>query len=133
MRLLDSFGTTSDVVVEAIFEHDGVVDKFLGDEIMALFGIREEDNSGEGRHGAERALRAACANRDNFEPVKLKWMRQWRLVEPREVDIGLGCGIHTGEALVGDVGAARRSEFTALGGSELQRTGSSRWRKQGTY
>ena len=41
---------------------------------------------------------------------------KWRLVEPGEVDIGLGCGIHTGEYVVGDVGAARRSQFTCPGG-----------------
>jgi adenylate cyclase len=42
-------------------------------------------------------------------------MKQWTLYTPHKIEIGLGCGIHTGEVLVGNVGTDFRDQFTALG------------------
>jgi len=44
-----------------------------------------------------------------------KWTEQWTLYTPQKIDIGIGCGIHTGEALVGNVSTEMREQFTALG------------------
>src|SRR5262249_53402540 len=50
-----------------------------------------------------------------FAQIAEKWMNQWALYTPNKIDIGLGCGIHTGEVLVGNVGTEFRDQFTALG------------------
>lgn len=93
---------------DAILAEGGTIDKFIGDAIMAVFGspVAHADH-------ARRALRAA---------VKLSQIaddfRTW--VETRFADRGLpafdvGIGIHTGEAVVGNIGSTRRMEFTAIG------------------
>jgi len=99
---------------EVIFKHQGVLDKFIGDGIMALFGaINGKDK--EGRQDAINAARAAIEMRECFEQVLKRWMEQWVLYTPQTIDIGLGCGVHTGETLVGNVGTENRDHFTALG------------------
>jgi adenylate cyclase len=42
-------------------------------------------------------------------------MAKWKLYTPHAIEIGLGCGIHTGDVLVGNVGTEFRDQFTALG------------------
>jgi len=97
-----------------IFKHSGVLDKFIGDGVMALFGILK--NGGENGHlDAHAAICAACELRTSFDAVLNRWMEQWKLYTPHKIDIGLACGIHTGEALVGNVGTEFRDQFTALG------------------
>ena len=84
---------------KAIHEHDGTVDKFLGDGIMALFIPVVS--------GTQHAMRAVEAG----EAVL-------RAVEDGELVAGgvqVGVGVHTGEAFVGTVGADERLDFTALG------------------
>jgi adenylate cyclase len=84
---------------KAIHEHDGIVDKFLGDGIMALFIPVVA--------GERHALRAIEAG----EAVL-------RDVLDRELITGgvrVGVGVHTGEAFVGTVGSDDRLDFTALG------------------
>jgi adenylate cyclase len=84
---------------KAIHQHDGVVDKFLGDGIMALFIPVVA--------GDQHAMRAIEAGEALL-----------RAVEDRELVAGgvqVGVGVHTGEAFVGTVGAGERLDFTALG------------------
>jgi adenylate cyclase len=44
-----------------------------------------------------------------------EWMPRWQLKTAHKISIGVGCGIHTGEALVGRVGSRLRDQYTALG------------------
>lgn len=99
---------------EVIFEHGGVLDKFMGDGVMALFGALNH-KADEGRQDAAAAVSAARAFRERFAILVRDWLEQWKLYTPHEIHIGLGCGIHTGEALVGNVGTDIRDQFTALG------------------
>jgi len=103
-----------EVAARTIFEHSGVLDKFIGDGVMALFGVLNQRDD-EGKADALAAVRAAMQLRPRFEGVLGRWMEQWKLYSPQTIDIGLGCGIHTGEALVGNVGTDFRDQFTALG------------------
>ena len=103
-----------EIGARAIFENDGVLDKFMGDGIMALFGVMNTANS-DNKCGVHEALRAAIDLRDKFEALLKKWDENWKLYVPDKIEIGLGCGIHTGEALVGNVGTNFRDQFTALG------------------
>jgi len=84
---------------KAIHQHDGVVDKFLGDGIMALFLPVIT--------GGEHASRAIDAGEAVLREV----------MDPQLVagGVGVGVGVHTGEAFVGAVGSDDRLDFTALG------------------
>jgi adenylate cyclase len=83
----------------AVDRHGGIVDKFLGDGVMALFipVIAGENHAG-------RAIMAGRAILDGVERDGLA--RKGLMV---------GAGIHTGEAFVGVVGTAEKTDFTALG------------------
>lgn len=103
-----------EISARTIFEHGGLLDKFIGDGVMALFGVLNHKED-EGKSDALSAVRAALALRPRFNNLVERWMEQWTLYTPHAIEIGLGCGIHTGEALVGNVGTDFRDQFTALG------------------
>jgi len=104
-----------DAAATTIFKHSGVLDKFIGDGVMALFGVLSNGQDTGGRQDALEAVRAACELRSRFDPILSRWIDEWKLYTPQKVEIGLACGIHTGEALVGNVGTDFRDQFTALG------------------
>jgi class 3 adenylate cyclase len=83
-----------------VFEHGGMIDKFLGDGLMAVFGVEDDPSD-----GALPAARAALAMRLAIAEVN----RQ------RGADVGFRVGIHTGEVVIGSVGLPHRSDFTAIG------------------
>jgi class 3 adenylate cyclase len=103
-----------DVAARTIFDHGGILDKFIGDGVMALFGVLNHKED-EGKADADSAVRAALDLRPRFDDLLQEWIGKWRLYTPQAINIGLGCGIHTGEALVGNVGTDFRDQFTALG------------------
>lgn len=93
-----------DEMTAAIDEYGGTVDKFIGDGLMAFFGAPSicANPSQNGFDAAKCMLR-------NLERVNAKLIEQG--VDPIEIGIGL----HTGEAVIGHVGSARRNEYTAIG------------------
>ncbi|MCG3167080.1 MAG: Adenylate cyclase 2 [Bacteroidia bacterium] len=97
-----------------IFSKQGVLDKFIGDGVMALFGAFDEKGENEEKN-AIAAIEAAVALRREFNVILLKWEKIWQRVTADNIDIGLGCGIHTGEVLVGNLGTDNRDHFTAIG------------------
>src|SRR6266550_3200147 len=91
-------------MTDIIFAHGGTLDKYLGDGLMALFGAptaTPED--------ASNALNAAVAMQRRILGINVE-LREEGLSE-----IGVGVGLHTGEATVGYIGSERRSEYTAIG------------------
>jgi len=89
--------------VKAITHYQGLTDKFLGDAVMALYNtpLNPQDNH------AERAVRTA-------------WMVKQSMVAyhqnlPADRRLHFGFGIHTGEAVVGNVGSALRKDYSAIG------------------
>jgi class 3 adenylate cyclase len=103
-----------EAAARVIFTHNGVLDKFIGDGVMALFGVLNHKDD-QGKVDAVSAVKAAIDLRIKFNKLVKKWIEQWRLYVPDKIEIGLGCGIHTGEVLVGNVGTEFRDQFTALG------------------
>ena len=94
--------------VEVIQAEGGRVDKFIGDAVMAEFGVPHAFPD----HAA-RALRAAVRIRAVAEEFKA-WMHN-RFPGRDLPEFGVGIGVHTGEAVVGNLGSSKRMEFTAIG------------------
>jgi len=93
-----------DRMVEVIFHHDGILDKFIGDAIMAIWGppISKEDDAG-------KAFRAGIAMQK--ELFLLNQERKTRGENPIEIGIGLASGL----CVAGNIGARRRMEYTVIG------------------
>ena len=93
---------------EEITASSGYVDKFMGDGIMAIFGMDEATG-----HGAANALRAAVEISKAMD--ELNWIHKADLSEP----LRIGIGIHTGEAILGRIGTSKAhsagERITALG------------------
>jgi adenylate cyclase len=103
-----------ELAASVIFEHHGVLDKYIGDGVMGLFGALEHRGD-KGKEDAIHAVGAAIDFRRRFNELLQKWMSEWALYTPEKIDIGLGCGLHSGEVLVGNVGTEARDQYTALG------------------
>ena len=95
-------------VCKIILEQGGTIDKFIGDAVMVQFGapMPYQDH-------AARALRAALAMREAAGEF-MHWMSE-RFVDRNLPPFNIGVGIHTGEAIVGNVGSSRRMEYTVIG------------------
>jgi len=91
-------------MVEAVFEQGGVLDKFLGDGMMAVFG-----SLGDQPDHALRAVRAALRMKALLGKINGE-----RAVEGKP-PIAIGVGIHTAEVIVGNIGSTRRLEYTVIG------------------
>lgn len=91
-------------MVGIITKHNGVVDKFIGDAIMAVWGAPKSS----GNDSAD-ALRACIEMRTSLE--KLNERRISRQQEP----IQIGMGLHTGSAISGNIGSNERVEYTVIG------------------
>jgi class 3 adenylate cyclase len=91
-------------VTRAVRQHGGVVDKFIGDGVMILFGVPESRDD-----AAADAVRAALAMRDALAALNLRN----KALGGRELRVGIG--IHTGEAVVGFIGSHLRQSYTAVG------------------
>ncbi|MEL6547200.1 MAG: adenylate/guanylate cyclase domain-containing protein [Myxococcota bacterium] len=91
-------------MVQCIDRHRGTVDKFVGDEVMALFGAPLHDD-----HHALNAILTAL----DMQRVHQEWMAD-RLSRGLEAP-PLGVGIATGAVVVGNIGTPSRMDYTALG------------------
>jgi adenylate cyclase len=103
VSLLNDFYT---LMIETTFKHDGTLDKFLGDAVMAVFGapIAHKDH-------AARALRTALDMQAGIE--QLNRQRVERGKDPFTV----GIGVSLGEVVAGTVGTEERMEYTVIGDS----------------
>ena len=100
-----------------IHKYDGVLDKFMGDGIMAFFGFKDTYVNDNGKKGAVCAVNAAIELRDLFEEIKVDWIDLWktRSSQKEEISIHLRCGMHTGNVLVGLILTEKRDQFTTIG------------------
>ncbi len=92
------------IVTEIVFRHQGTVDKFVGDCVMALWGAPTplDDH-------ATRALEAAEEIVSWLEVGNASWEEKYG------VSVQIAIGINSGEAVVGNVGSESRMEYTAIG------------------
>jgi adenylate cyclase len=88
------------VLVEILDRHGGIVNKFLGDGFLALFGVPFE--APEAAHHAVAAAREMLAAMSGINNAS-----SWPL--------RIGIGIHFGEVVAGNIGSPRRKEYTVIG------------------
>jgi adenylate cyclase len=93
-----------DVMTGVLFAHDGMLDKFTGDGLVAVFGapLPQPDHP-------LRACRAALAMVEALEGVQRRWAR------PELPPINIGIGINTGSMLIGNMGSRERFSYTVIG------------------
>ncbi len=92
------------VMSEVVFRHGGMIDKFIGDCLMAVWGAPVAD----AQH-AERALAAAEDMMRFLEIAAVEWKKKY------DVEVRLGVGVNSGEAIVGNIGSDKRMEYTVIG------------------
>lgn len=91
-------------VAEIIFRHDGTLDKFMGDCVMAFFGAPAAHPD-----DPERAV-ATCVESIAFVRELAAEMKA-----AFGIDLGVSIGVNTGDAIVGNIGSLERMEYTAIG------------------
>ena len=94
-----------DEMAAAVDATGGVLDKFIGDCVMALFGPFLPD----GANVSARAVRCALEMLERLDRLNDRWEREGMPT------FKVGVGINKGEAIVGNIGARRRMQYTALG------------------
>lgn len=93
-----------DAMLKIIFKHHGTIDKFMGDGIMAEFGAPLPDSEQE-----VHAVRCALEMLSELKKLNELFEKQGRPT------IAIGIGIHTGYAIMGNIGSEKRMEYTAIG------------------
>jgi adenylate cyclase len=91
---------------EVIFKHNGVLDKYIGDAIMAFWGAPIKDEN-----QADNSVKAGL---EMLEVLK-RLNEEFRAENKLEINIGVG--IYTGPAVVGNIGSKMRFDYTAIGDS----------------
>jgi adenylate cyclase len=91
-------------MVEIVFRHQGTVDKFVGDMVMALFGAPVDDPE-----HAEHAVRAAIDMVRELGELNQKWATQSRA----QLDIGIG--VNSGDMIAGNIGSSAIMSYTVIG------------------
>ena len=93
-----------EVMVEVVFTHEGTVDKFVGDEIMLLWGapVRHDDDP-------SRATNAAVCMQEAL--IEFNRTRASEGLSP----IQIGIGINTGELVAGYIGSTRTMSYSVIG------------------
>ena len=95
-----------DAMTKVIVEHKGTLDKYVGDEIMAVFGAPHFEPP---EINAQRAVTCALKMLERLKALHEKWNNEG--LEP--LDIGIG--INTGEMVVGNMGSELRMDYTVIG------------------
>ena len=101
IALLDDYLSA---MTEIIFKYNGIVDKFIGDGILAYWGAFTP-----GSPHAEQAAHAALEMLDRLQQLNQQWKQQGK--NP----IAIGVGINTGTVIFGNIGRGKKIEFTVIG------------------
>ena len=103
-RIVAMLNRYFELVVDIVFKHGGTVDKFIGDEIMVLFGapLAMED-------AADRAVACALEMQGSLEKFNIDQKKY------EEDAVHIGIGVNSGEVVVGSIGSTRTMQYTCIG------------------
>jgi adenylate cyclase len=109
-KLITWLNELMDVMVQAVVEHHGVVNKFIGDSIMAVFGVPVPRQIPEEiRQDAIHAVACALDMQDRLIMLNRRWQAAGLPL------VLLRIGIYTGELVAGSLGAVDRMEYAVIG------------------
>jgi adenylate cyclase len=91
-------------MVEAITKQEGMLDKFIGDAIMAAFGLPITHDDDE-----DRAVRAAISM------IRGCWQWSEERVKRGDLPVDMGIGLNTDVVVSGNIGSAKRMDYTLIG------------------
>ena len=100
-KILNEYFTA---IVPIIEEHNGILNKFMGDAVLAVFGEPIKND----KHALDAVICADCMLK-KVKRLQEKWLEEGK---PK---IEIGIGISTGEAFVGNIGSEERLEYTVIG------------------
>jgi len=101
VRMLNDYFNSVTPIITA---YNGIVDKYVGDELVALF----TKSTANGSH-QYLAVEAALALQAELKRLN----KEWALTGRPQIEVGIG--IHTGEVVLGQIGSFERKDFTAIG------------------
>lgn len=93
-------------MVAVVFKNDGTLDKFIGDAVMAVWGMARSVGI---ESDAKMAVCAALEMRRELAALNVKWK------EEGFPPLGIGIGLNHGEVLAGNIGSAERADLTVIG------------------
>ena len=93
-----------DEMIAAVFQHDGTLDKLMGDAVMAFFGspLQASDHQ-------HQAVRCALEMKQRLAQLNASGKL------PDGITLEIGIGLHTGEAIVGNLGSSEFADYTVIG------------------
>jgi adenylate cyclase len=108
--LLSWLDTYMSIMTDIVVRHDGIINKFIGDSIMAIFGVpiarrTQKEIAADARRAANCALAMAKA----LEDLNQRWAKNG------QTTVGMRVGIHTGPVVAGTMGSRNRLEYTIIG------------------
>ena len=110
--LMDWLNEYMEVMAGAVMKHGGVVEKYIGDSIMAVFGVPIPRASQEQIAGdARNSVRCALAMREEMDKLNVLWKERGLPACSTRI------GIHTGPLVAGSLGSLDRQEYTVIGDS----------------
>jgi adenylate cyclase len=102
--LVEHLNVYLQAMTDLVFQYNGTLDKYVGDEIMAFWGAPVEMD--------DHALNACKCALDQIESLR-KMNEKWKAEGKPELNIGIG--INTGDMVVGNMGSASRMDYTLMG------------------
>jgi adenylate cyclase len=107
-EVVEMLNTYFSSICEPILQYGGTVDKFIGDAVMAVFGAPAPHPD-----HARRALCTALSMSAKAQEFR-DWMAR-RFPDKGLPEFHIGIGLHTGQAVVGNIGSPQRLEYTSIG------------------
>ncbi|WP_448573412.1 CHASE2 domain-containing protein [Trichothermofontia sp.] len=108
--LLDWLNVYLEMMTDCIMDHGGMVDKYIGDAVMAVFGVPfPRTQSVEIQRDARQAIEAAITIHERLDSLNQQFQQQGK------PQVKVGIGIHTGLVVAGSLGGERRLNYSVLG------------------
>ena len=93
-------------MIEIIFWYSGIIDKFIGDAIMVIFGAPMDSS---GQEQTQKAVECSLDMQKAMKVLNQKWQKE------NIPEFNMRIGLHHGQAVVGNFGNVKRSDYTAIG------------------
>lgn len=101
-----------EAMTQLVLEHGGIVDKFIGDSVMAIFGVPIPSTTEEAiARDAQNAVRCSIAMATRLASLNQQWQAQNRPTATIRI------GISTGTVVIGSLGSSQRLDYTTIGDS----------------